>query len=44
MKKKKWRYPKMNANYNYCNNIFLHRVEKNKLLDAIATRRNARNQ
>jgi hypothetical protein len=23
--------------------IFLHRVEKNKLLDAIATRRNARN-
>jgi hypothetical protein len=34
----------MNGNYNYCNNIFLHRVEKNKLLDAIATRRNVRNQ
>jgi ribosomal protein L44E len=33
----------MNGNYNYCNNFFLHRVEKNKLLDAIATRRNSRN-
>jgi hypothetical protein len=22
----------MNGNYNYCNNIFLHRIEKNKIL------------